>query len=77
MVFLDINIGKDNGIKILRNIVEIDPKACVCMLSGDSTKDNIIDCTNAGAVGFICKPFSKGKLIKFLNKCPTLNQECT
>jgi len=74
IVFLDIHMGRDqeSGIALLEKIMAIDPQANVHMLSGDSTMENITNCIRLGARSFIGKPISHGKLIKALQRCPTL-----
>jgi two-component system chemotaxis response regulator CheY len=70
IVFLDIELPDLDGHKILEKILEIDPEAYVVMLSGNANKANIIKTTENGAKGFIGKPFSKEKLIEYINNCP-------
>ena len=71
-VFLDIHLDGPSGIDVLKDIMKLDPKANIHMLSGDSSTDNIKNCIRLGARSFIGKPFTKKKLITALNKCPTL-----
>lgn len=70
VVFLDIDLPDITGHDVLRKIIEIDPAAYVVMLSGNGNVDNITRAVNAGAKGFVGKPFSKERLLQYINKCP-------
>jgi DNA-binding NarL/FixJ family response regulator len=48
----------------------VDPEAHVVMLSVDTVKANIVTATNRGAAGFLKKPFSKERLLAFVEKSP-------
>jgi len=73
VLFLDIHLPDANGIDLLEKILKFDKDAYVVMLSADSNKHNVIDTNKMGAKGFVAKPFTGGKLIHFLEKCPTMN----
>lgn len=73
ILFLDIHLPDANGIDILEKILKFDRDAYVVMLSADSNKHNVIDTNRMGAKGFVAKPFTGGKLLHFLEKCPTMN----
>ncbi len=70
VVFLDIHLPDRNGKEVLDKIKLIDPESYVVMLSADSIADNVISTKSKGSVGFIKKPFSKEKLIQYIEKCP-------
>ncbi len=75
MVFLDIHLGGEDGIKALQTLKSLDPEANVHMLSGDTTKENITTCVQKGARSFIGKPFTQEKLVTALGKCSTLKRK--
>lgn len=68
IVFLDIGLPDNDGNSVLEWIVKNDPNACVIMLSGRGNVDNISDCMEHGAKGFISKPFVKDDLVHFIRK---------
>lgn len=72
LLFLDINLPDVTGHELLEKIIALDPKAYVIMLSGNSDKDNILQAITRGAKGFIAKPFTRDKLLQYLERCPTL-----
>ncbi len=65
-IFLDIDLGKDDGLSILGQVKELQPKAQVIMISAHNTLDNVRSAVVKGADGFIVKPFSPQKIISFL-----------
>jgi two-component system chemotaxis response regulator CheY len=61
MVLLDIIMpeGEEEGIKVLRGIMRINPQACVIMITAVG-QDAIIDqCKKIGAKDYIVKPFNE------------------
>lgn len=75
IVFLDIDLPDITGHDVLHRILEIDPAAFVVMLSGNGNLDNIMRAVNAGAKGFVAKPFTKEKLLQYIGKCPRNNSQ--
>lgn len=73
ILFLDIHMPNMNGTNVLQQILAIDPKAFVVMLSADSSRDNVEYAAHNGAKGFLTKPFTKEKLEEYLTKCPTIS----
>ncbi len=63
MTFLDINLPDGDGINLLKQISESDPKSYSVMLSGSSQKENIMAASTFGARNFIGKPFNRQRLM--------------
>lgn len=74
LLFLDINLPDVTGHELLEKIIALDPDAYVIMISGNADKHNIMQAMQCGAEGFIAKPFSSGKLLQYVNLCPTLKR---
>lgn len=74
ILFLDIDLPDVNGLDLLKKILSIDPKAYVVMLSGNSQRENIMKAVESGAKGFIGKPFTKEKLLQYIQKCPRFKE---
>lgn len=66
VVFLDINLPDNNGRFVLDWIIEHDPGACVVMFSSNGSLENITECLNDGASGFVTKPFLKEDLLHYV-----------
>lgn len=69
IVFLDINLPDRSGFEVLRQLTACDPDAYVIMFSGNSYLDNLTAAFDAGASGFIAKPFDKQKLRPYIEGC--------
>lgn len=74
LLFLDINLPDVTGHELLEKIITLDPEAYVIMLSGNSDRENIMHAMNKGAKGFVAKPFTKDKLLQYIERCPTIHQ---
>lgn len=77
VVFLDIHLPGINGIQLLKRMLQLDRDAYIIMLSADSATDNVLSTQSGGAAGFICKPFSKEKILEYVQKCPSLRADPT
>lgn len=66
IVFLDIGLPDTSGFEVLKDIVATDEQAYVVMFSGNSYLDNVTNALNAGASGFIAKPFKKENLMRYV-----------
>ncbi|MBU0635105.1 MAG: response regulator [Candidatus Omnitrophica bacterium] len=58
LVFLDIRMPKVDGLKVLRNIRQMDTSIKVIMVTAFGTQEVIKEAGRIGAVDFICKPFT-------------------
>jgi transcriptional regulator with XRE-family HTH domain len=56
LAFLDIELGKTNGLELCRTLLEINPRTNVVYLTAYS--DYAIDAWNTGASGFMLKPIT-------------------
>jgi len=75
LLFLDINLPNVTGHELLARIMALDPHAHVVMISSNADEDNISRAMRIGAKGFVAKPFTREKLIKYIKRCPTIPQE--
>lgn len=63
LVVSDIEMPQMNGMELLKNIKESYPKIPVLMISGKRDKNNKQDILEAGADGFITKPFKNTEVL--------------
>lgn len=75
VLFLDINLPDANGHDILKQIFDIDPDAYVVMFSGNGDKENVLKAINLGAKGFLGKPFTRDKLMQYIQKSPHMENK--
>ncbi|NBX66496.1 MAG: response regulator [Proteobacteria bacterium] len=73
ILFLDINLPDISGHGILQKIIKIDPEAHVVMLSGNGNAENVMKSIDAGAKGFVGKPFARDKLLQCIKKSTAFN----
>ncbi len=66
LVFLDIGLPDQRGTEVLSWIMRNDPGARVVMFSGESHIDIISQTLNAGATGFVAKPFLRKNLLQYV-----------
>jgi two-component system chemotaxis response regulator CheY len=75
VLFLDIGLPDINGHEVLEKLFKIDPDAYVVMFSGNGDRENILKAVELGAKGFVGKPFTKDKLIAYIEKSPFIQQK--
>lgn len=68
LVTMDITMPDMTGIEALKEIIKLDPKAKVIMLSAMGQEAMVREAVLSGAVSFIVKPFKEEQLITTLNK---------
>lgn len=68
IVTMDITMPGMSGIETLKQILLLDPKAKVLMLSAMGQEALVRDAIIAGAKSFIVKPYKDEQLIQTLNK---------
>lgn len=67
LILLDIRLGADNGIELLRKIKEIDEKPKVVMLTTFDDDQNIITALKYGADGYLLKSSGSASITNALN----------
>ena len=66
VVLLDLIMPGQSGVQTLHQILELDPSACVVMISSLGTEDAVHECLSAGATSFLQKPFTRDDFIAFM-----------
>lgn len=64
LVVTDKNLPGISGLELLRQVKELSPDTDVVMITGYSSKDAAIEALNAGASGYIEKPFDDVRLVR-------------
>ena len=57
LVLLDLNLGSQSGLDVLREIKEIDPELLVIIITGYGTVESAVEALKIGAYDYIKKPF--------------------
>ncbi|HCC07191.1 MAG TPA: response regulator [Clostridiales bacterium] len=68
IVLMDITMPEMDGLEALKEIMKINPRAKVIMISAVGKEEMVRDAVLSGAKGFIVKPFKEETLIKTLEK---------
>jgi two-component system chemotaxis response regulator CheY len=66
IVLLDLIMPGQSGVETLGQILQIDPAACVVMISSLGTEDAVHECLSTGATSFLQKPFTRDDFIEFM-----------
>lgn len=74
ILFLDIGLPNVTGHELLERILALDPDACVVMLSGNADRANVMRAMEKGAKGFIAKPFTREKIMQYVERCPSIKR---
>ena len=71
LVLLDIVMpeGEEEGVKVLREIMQSDPQACVIMITAVGQDAIIEECKKLGARDYIVKPFDEQQIAETVQKC--------
>ena len=68
MVFMDINLGDESGLDVLKLLLEKDKSIYPVMLSGESSIDNVKASLKMGVKDFIVKPYNQDKIEEVVGK---------
>lgn len=62
LVISDLVMGRVDGLQVLREITQIDPYACVILLTGRGSLDSAVEAIRLGASDYLLKPCSGAEL---------------
>lgn len=68
VVTMDLNMPMMNGVECIQNLIKINPKVEILVVSAISDKETGIKALEYGANGFLTKPFSDQALLKALTE---------
>ncbi len=68
LITMDMNLPGTDGITCMKDILKINPHAKVLMVSAVDQQNVMSDAMNAGALGYINKPFNKIEVISKVKK---------
>lgn len=67
LVTMDITMPDTDGIQATRQIVAQDPDALVVMVTSHGQEQMVMDAIEAGAKGYVLKPFQKERFAEVIN----------
>ncbi|GAB3026481.1 response regulator [Bowmanella dokdonensis] len=62
LIICDWHMRGMNGLEFLQSFRAMAPDVPFLMITGDATKENVVEAGKAGVSGFIAKPFSRREL---------------
>lgn len=68
LVTMDITMPDMDGIEASKKILEQDPEALIIMVTSHGQEQMVMDAIEAGAKGYVLKPFNKEKLADHIDK---------
>ena len=68
LVLLDVRIGKENGLEILRQIRQEHPRQLVIVMTAHGTAQTAIEAMKHGAFDYVLKPFDVPELLALLRR---------
>jgi DNA-binding NtrC family response regulator len=72
LVILDLTMPGINGMELLHQIKNRDPRTRVAMITGYYTIDTALKAIQEGAIDYICKPVSAEKLLELVTRVRSL-----
>lgn len=78
LALLDLNLGSENGIDVLKNLKELDPELLVIIITGFGSVESAVDALKMGAFHYMKKPFKADALrviVKLALQTQTLKRE--
>ena len=67
LVLLDLAMPKKDGLQVLHEIMEIDPKAKIVLITASEDQKIISQCMEKGALSYIAKPFDFNNVLKIIS----------
>ena len=71
MIITDLNMGKMNGLKVLKKAKELHPETMVIVMTGNTEIEYAIEALRLHADDYILKPFRIHHLLKRVSHCFT------
>jgi NtrC-family two-component system response regulator AlgB len=73
-ILLDLNLGRDNGLAVLPQILKLRPNLPVVMFSAQSTVKKAVQAIHLGAIDFLEKPFTREQFHAVLARVQKFSQ---
>ncbi len=67
LLLLDLAMPKKDGLSVLKEIMEKNPKAKIVLITASDDQKIITQCLQIGALSYISKPFDFNEVLKQIN----------
>ena len=68
VILLDVVMPKMDGLRVLKELMGINPFAKIIMVTSISNSTIVQNCMNAGAKDYVVKPFKLSEFVKTIDK---------
>jgi len=68
LLLLDLAMPKKDGLTVIKEIIEMDPKAKIILITAADNIKIIDKCLSSGAQTYIAKPFEFEQVLKIIDK---------
>jgi two-component system, NtrC family, response regulator AlgB len=68
VIFLDLRLGNENGLDLMKEILQIEPDSTVIVSTAFASLETAVEAIKAGAYDYIPKPFTPEQLRQVLKK---------
>jgi two-component system chemotaxis response regulator CheY len=68
VVLMDVTMPEMDGLTALKEIIRLDPKAKVVMLTALGQESVVLEAVKSGAKDFVVKPFEQERVMNAINK---------
>lgn len=72
---VDLKISQESGLKLIPELIEIQPELVILMLTGYSSISTAVDAIKLGAVNYLCKPANTDEILAAFSTEPTPESE--
>ena len=72
LLLLDLAMPKKDGLTVVKEIMELNPKAKIVLITASDNQVIIKQCLDAGAIASISKPFDFDKVLKVISESLSL-----
>ena len=69
LVLLDLAMPKKDGLKVLEEMMEINPKSKIVLITASEDQKIINECMEKGALAYVSKPFDFNNVLKVISDC--------
>ncbi len=69
LVLLDLAMPKKDGLKVLEEMMAINPKSKIILITASEDQKIIGECMEKGALAYVSKPFDFNNVLKVISDC--------
>ena len=68
ILLLDLAMPKKDGLQVVQEVIELDPKAKIVLITASDDQKVISECLKSGATSYISKPFDFNSVLKTIKE---------